>query len=72
LSIGDRKTPSPKKLDGVAEVHLIALACSEPPTDKKRWSVRLLADRFVELEGAEGIEEPISGELVRRTLKKAP
>jgi hypothetical protein len=66
------KNTKPKKLDGVAEAHLIALACSEPPTDKKRWSVRLLADRSVELEGAEGIEEPISGELVRRTLKKVP
>jgi len=59
----------PKKLDGLQEAHLIALACSEPPKGKKRWSVRLLADRFVELECA---EEPISRELVRRTLKKVP
>ena len=59
----------PKKLDGLQEAHLIALACSEPPRGYKRWSVRLLADRFVELECAEG---PISRELVRRTLKKVP
>jgi transposase len=60
----------PKKLDGLQEAHLReALACSEPPKGKKRWSVRLLADRFVELECAEG---PISRELVRRTLKKVP
>jgi len=59
----------PKKLDGLQEAHLIALACSEPPKGKKRWSVRLLAQRFVELECAEG---PISRELVRRTLKKVP
>ena len=59
----------PKKLDGLQEAHLIALACSEPPKGKKRWSVRLLAERFVELECAEG---PISRELVRRTLKKVP
>jgi len=59
----------PKKLDGLQEAHLIALACSEPPKGKKHWSVRLLADRFVELECAEG---PISRELVRRTLKKVP
>lgn len=59
----------PKKLDGLQEAHLIALACSEPPKGKKRWSVRLSADRFVELECAEG---PISRELVRRTLKKVP
>jgi hypothetical protein len=59
----------PTKLDGEKEAHLIALACSEPPRGKKRWSVRLLADRFVALECA---EEPISRELVRRTLKKVP
>jgi transposase len=63
------KNTKPKKLDGVQEAHLIALACSEPPKGKKRWSVRLLAERFVQLECAEG---PISRELVRRTLKKAP
>ena len=63
------KATKPKKLDGEQEAHLIALACSEPPKGKKRWSVRLLAERFVELECA---EEPISRELVRRTLKKVP
>jgi Homeodomain-like domain len=63
------KATKPRKLDGEQEAHLIALACSEPPKGKKRWSVRLLAERFVELECA---EEPISRELVRRTLKKVP
>lgn len=63
------KNTKPKKLDGLQEAHLIALACSEPPRGKKRWSVRLLADRFVSLECA---EESISRELVRRTLKKVP
>jgi transposase len=63
------KVTKPKKLDGEQEAHLIALACSAPPKGKKRWSVRLLAERFVELECA---EEPISRELVRRTLKKVP
>jgi hypothetical protein len=59
----------PKKLDGSQEAHLIALACSEPPEGRGRWSVRLLAERFVRLECA---EEPISSrELVRRTLQKA-
>ena len=64
------KNTKPKKLDGSQEAHLIALSCSEPPKGKKRWSVRLLADRFVRLECAQ--EEPISRELVRRTLKKVP
>jgi transposase len=63
------KATKPRKLDGEQEAHLIALACSEPPKGKKRWSVRLLGERFVELECA---EEPISRELVRRTLKKVP
>ncbi len=63
------KATKPKKLDGEHEAHLIALACSEPPKGHKRWSLRLLAERFVELECA---EEPISRELVRRTLKKVP
>jgi transposase len=63
------RNAKPKKLDGEQEAHLIALACSEPPKGKKRWSVRLLAERFVRLECA---EEPISRELVRRTLKKVP
>lgn len=56
----------PRKLDGEQEAHLIALACSEPPEGRGRWSVRLLAERFVELERG----EEISRELVRRTLKK--
>jgi transposase len=59
----------PPKLDGSQEAHLIALACSAPPRGKKRWSVRLLAERFVSLECA---QERISRELVRRILKKAP
>ena len=57
---------SRKKLDGDAEAHLIALACSETPEGYSRWSLRLLADRMVEL----GYVESISHEAVRRVLKK--
>jgi transposase len=57
---------SRKKLDGDAEAHLIALACSEAPTGYTRWSLRLLAERMVEL----GYIESISHEAVRRALKK--
>ena len=57
---------SRKKLDGDAEAHLIALACSETPEGYARWSLRLLADRMVEL----GYIESISHEAVRRVLKK--
>jgi transposase len=56
----------PRKLDGSAEAHLIALSCSEPPSGRDHWTMQLLADKFVEL-----YDGPvISDELVRRTLKK--
>src|SRR6187397_802083 len=53
-------------LDGEGEAHLIALACSEPPTGRKHWSLRLLQDRFVKL----GYVDGISYETIRRVLKK--
>jgi hypothetical protein len=56
-----------RKLDGEQEeARLVALACSEPPEGQARWSLRLLADRMVELE----VVEDISYQTVRRTLKK--
>jgi hypothetical protein len=57
-----------RKLDGEAEARLVALACSEPPEGEARWSLRLLADKMVELE----IVEDVSYQTVRRTLKKTP
>ena len=54
------------KIDGAAEAHLIALACSEPPAGHDRWTLRLLADRLVELE----VVDTVSYETVRRVLKK--
>jgi transposase len=55
-----------KKVDGDAEAHLVALSCSQPPEGFARWSLRLLADKAVEL----GYFDEISHETVRRTLKK--
>jgi DNA-binding transcriptional ArsR family regulator len=55
-----------RKLDGEQEARLIALACSEPPEGQARWSLRLLADRMVELD----IVDDLSYQTVRRTLKK--
>jgi transposase len=57
-----------RKLDGEQEARLIALACSEPPEGQARWSLRLLADRLVELE----VVDEVSYQTVRRTLKKRP
>ena len=58
--------PRRRVLDGRAEAHLIALACSNPPEGREHWPLRLLADRMVEL----GYVESLSYETVRRTLKK--
>ncbi len=58
-----------RKLDGEQEARLLALACSEPPEGQARWSLRLLADKLVELEI---VEEEVSYQTVRRTLKKTP
>lgn len=58
--------PRGRVLDGRAEAHLIALSCSDPPEGRERWSMRLLADRMVEL----GHVGTVSHETVRRTLKK--
>lgn len=56
-----------RKLDGVQEAKLIALACAKPPTGPARWSLRLLADKLVELEI---VEDAVSYQTVRRMLKK--
>jgi hypothetical protein len=61
----------PPKIDGAAEAHLVALACSEPPEGRARWTVRLLADRYVTLGLEEGwLGGPVSREAVRQALKK--
>lgn len=54
------------KIDGEVEAHLIALSCSAPPSGHARWTLRLLADRAVELD----LVEALSHETVRRVLKK--
>jgi len=55
-----------KKVDGDFEAHLVALSCSDPPEGFSRWSLRLLADRAVEL----NYIDSISHEAVRRILKE--
>lgn len=53
-------------LDGEAEAHLVALACAAPPPGRRRWTVRLLTSRLVEL----GYVQTIGRETVRKALKK--
>jgi hypothetical protein len=55
-----------RKIDGAAEARLIAIACGEPPEGRARWTLRLLANRLVELQ----VFESISHETVRQTLLK--
>jgi hypothetical protein len=57
---------SRKKIDGDVEAHLIAICCGEPPLGRTRWTLRLLADKIVEL----GYIDTISHEAIRQTLKK--
>lgn len=53
-------------LDGEQEARLIALACGNPPAGRRRWTLRLLADKMVEF----GYIDQVSHETIRRTLKK--
>lgn len=63
----DPRPGARKKLDGRAEAHVIALACSEEgPEDSDHWSLRAIADELVEL----GLVDSISHEAVRQVLKK--
>ena len=55
-----------KKADGDFEAHLVALSCSNPPEGFSRWSLRLLADKVVELDYI----DTVSHETIRQVLKK--
>ncbi len=64
-----RKAPNrvyPRTLDGAAEAHLVAVACSPSPAGRERWTLLLLADELVRLD----VVPAISHETVRRTLKQ--
>jgi transposase len=64
-----RKKPTGRqyrKLDGAQEARLVQIACSEPPAGRVRWTMRLLADRLVELEVVAAIDPAT----VCRTLQK--
>ena len=58
--------PRPRRLDGAQEARLVAVACSAPPAGQARWTLRLLAERLVELEIVDGI----APNTVRTVLKK--
>jgi transposase len=58
--------PNPPKVTGELEARIIALSCSTPPVGRSRWTLRLLADKTVEL----GYIDSISYDTVDRILKK--
>jgi transposase len=66
-ALNDKPRPGrPSKLDGKQEAMLVALTCSDSPEGYETWTMRLLADKLVELQ----IVDAISHETVRQTLKK--
>lgn len=66
-ALTERPRPGQKrKLSGRAEAYLVAIACSDPPEGHTHWTLRLLADKVVQME----FVESISPETVRQTLKK--
>ena len=70
-ALGGRQGRRPtyiRKADGDFEARLVALSCGDPPEGHAQWSLRLLAERVVEL----GYVESVSHETVRRVLKKTP
>ena len=62
----DQKKRKVRRLDGRAEAHLVALTCSTPPDERKRWSLHLLAGKLIEAR----VVDTVSHETVRQTLKK--
>jgi transposase len=69
VALGERRRKGGRpKFTAKQHAHVIALACSTPPAGHARWTLRLLADRVVEL----GLAERCSYETIRRTLKKTP
>ena len=66
LNRKSQKRHKARVLDGEAEARLVAVACGDPPEGRAKWTLRLLADRLVELE----VVESVCPETVRRALKK--
>jgi putative transposase len=60
------RSGAPKKIDGKIEAKITMLACSEPPEGRSKWSLKLLADKLVEME----VVDSISNMSVQRVLKK--
>ena len=62
-----RPSPPPKIMTGAVEAQLLALACSPPPEQHHRWTLRLLAEKLVELEVVASISHVTVGETLKKT-----
>lgn len=68
VALSEKPRPGqPGKFDKAAQAHLTALACSEAPKGRSRWTLRLLADRLVELRLVESISYKTVGEQLKKT-----
>ncbi len=67
-TLHDKPRPgAPKKLDGRGEARFTAIACSDPSAGRQRWTVRLLADKLVELKLVDSISPATVGSLLKKT-----
>jgi transposase len=67
MALVDRPRPgSERKFNAKQEAQLVAIACSDPPPGRKRWTIRLLVEEVVK----QGVVDTISFETVRRVVKK--
>lgn len=63
----NRKNDYARKISGREEAHLIALACSEPPEGRNRWTLRLLAEKMVELKFADACCKSTVSNVLKKT-----
>ncbi len=67
-ALNDRPRPGAvPKINGEVEAHLLAITCSEPPEEHEHWTLRLLANKLVELELVESISHVAVGEVLKKT-----
>ncbi|GAB3641587.1 helix-turn-helix domain-containing protein [Spirosoma arcticum] len=66
-----RQQRSDKKLTGEVEAHLIAIACSQPPTGESRWKLQTIADRLVELQVVEKLSHTSVATVLKKTNRRA-
>lgn len=59
--------PKGRKIDGEREAHLVALCCSTPPEGRSRWTLRLLANKLIELEVVDNVSLATLSKVFKKT-----